>query len=240
MIFFSKKWFENLEDKAWESFNYYLLKQAWLRSDFWRSEFIWDLIFSLIQFKKNIKPSAHIANTVKYLLAIAANAVPAFAPAIDNTAAPIDLIQEAYIDYYKLQDYAPIIMQPVMFDMYKNSRPVYYSLRFPSAVEFAKKSSEQSTVITDLYNVKSLMNKYLHEIKHSKFNIETTPLFDLIQHADFNYFHTGTEEYMDLRESSNIPREDNTFMPAKFKDRQFPAASTFVRGCVRISAKNKK
>ena len=119
LLFFSKKWFEQLDDKAWESFNYYILKKAWDSGKFGRSEFIWDLIFSLIQKRRHIKPSPHIDDTVKRILAISVGIFPGFAPApaLDNNAAPIDLLQQSYMEYYKLKDYAPIIMQPTIFNV---------------------------------------------------------------------------------------------------------------------------
>lgn len=236
MIFFSKKWFEHHDDKHWLPFNYHMLEQGWIGSDYWRSEFIWDLVLSIIQKRLNLKPNPHIATTTKYLLAIAAGATPGFIPATDNTAAPIDLIQDTYMEEYGLKKYTPTVMHLGMFDMYRKLKPVYYSLQLPIALEFSQKSSDNSTIISDLYAVRSLMNKYLREIKHGKFNIETTPLFDLTEKVKFDYFHSDTSEYFQLQDNKNIAMEDGRFICKRFKENtKIPTTSSFLRGCVRVS-----
>jgi len=236
VLFFTNKWLEHVDDPVWQPFNYYLLKISWQNSDFWRSEFIWNLVFSIIQKRKNIKPSAHIANIVKHLFMMAAGVVPGFAPAIDNQAAPIDFIQQVYLEHYRLRDYPPIIMQPLLFDMYNQSRPIYYSLQFPTSVEFSNKPSERSTVITDLYMVKSFLEKCLHGINLDDLNIKPVPLYALTKKVQFDHFHTDAQSYHGIRDSLIIPLEDKAFVPEKFKSKNFPVANTFVRGCVRIKS----
>jgi hypothetical protein len=50
-LFFSDKWFSRLEDKAWRDFKIYLLDYNWRGSEFWRSQYIWDLVQ---QFSANV------------------------------------------------------------------------------------------------------------------------------------------------------------------------------------------
>ncbi|MCW5588845.1 MAG: hypothetical protein KIT27_04195 [Legionellales bacterium] len=238
LLFFTSPWFEHLDDSAWEPFNYFILKQSWESSDFWRSEFIWNIVLSLIQQRRMIRPNAYIANIIKYLLGIAAGATPGFAPAVDDTSGPIELIQTAYIEDYHLQEYAPIIMHPKLFDLYsEDSEPVYYGLQFPIAYEFAMKSSERQTVISELYSTKLLMDKYLNEIREGNFALETTPLHDLTELAEFNYYHNDVSDYRGLLESQDMPLTDKRFCLDKFKNDKFPNSSSFVKGCVKIQKK---
>ena len=123
--------------------------------------------------------------------------------------------------------------------MYGKSRSVYYSLQIPISYKL-QKSSERLTIISDLYAVHSLLDKYIYELSHENLNIENTPLFDLTKKVKFDFFHTDTENYHNLRRSGEIPREDNNFILKKFKNKKFPIANTFTRGCIRISLVNHK
>lgn len=133
LLFFSKKWFGFQNDDRWLKFNYWLAKNAWSGSEFFRNEFIWDMVFSAIQEKKNIRPEPYFTNNVRHLFAISISALPGFAPAINNHAAPIQKIQDVYQDIYNL-DYAPIIMQPEIFSVSRPERSVYHSLEVSTTI----------------------------------------------------------------------------------------------------------
>ena len=93
---------------------------------------------------------------------------------------PATEIQRAYLESYKLQHYHPVIMHPANFRMLdKNVSPVYYSLQCPNANELSPQSRKRSNLITDLYEIHSLLNKYLLCIAENKFNIEGTFLSQL-------------------------------------------------------------
>jgi hypothetical protein len=234
-LFFSKKWFEQLHDKGWEKFKLYLLDAAWQSSSYWRNEYVWNYVFSLIQQNRNIKPPTYIANIVKHLLAIGVGAMPGFRPAFDDTLGPIKRLQEIYINEYNLKDYAPIIMAPSNFSL-KDTSPIYYSLQYPTTIEFALKSSERTSAMTDLYLVSSLLKKYLKEIQTGKLNIAETPLESFAQKAKFDFFHNNVTDYTDFKESALIPKEDNAFgLASTDENKNFPKNSSFLNGCIRIS-----
>ena len=244
VLFFSNKWFEKLEDAAWKNFHLYLHQTSWDSTEFLRNEFVWDLIFSVIQKNHNIKPNPHIADTVKHMFAISVGAVPGFSPAIDDSVAPVSLIQKTYLEIYKLKNYAPIMMVPNTFKMDNPEiqRPAYYSLHFPTALEFSPKSSQRSSTIGDLYNVKLLLQKYLLALSTDNLHINETPLFNVAKKIDFDFFHTDTEQYYEIKENKNIPKDDPSFLEAfnKTDNKQFPTTSTFTRGCIRISKKDRE
>jgi len=237
LLYFPIQWFENFDSPTWLPFHHYLLNIAWKSSELWRNQFVWNLIFSLIQERKNIKPSSYIADTVKHLFSIGIGALPGFAPAIDNTAAPIIDIQNAYLDIYNLKDYNPTIMQPQMFiSDAENNRPVYYSLQFHTAIEFSLKSRERTSITTDLYEIMSLLNKYSSEVLHEQYNIDATPFYTLAKSTSFDFFHSDTKLYPSLIHSREIPKEDPSFnfCAGKMIEGDFPETTTFVRGCIRI------
>lgn len=235
MLFFSAKWFQHLNDPSWREFYCYLLRQGWAGTEYWRNKYLWDMIFSLILRKKDIKANPYIVDTVKHLLAMSVGAVPGFAPAIDDTAGPISRLQEIYSTIYHLENYAPIIMQPQLFHMNGPDKPVYYSLEYPSTIEFSPRSRKESSKITDLYDINNLLKKCLHEIAMGELNIAGTPLDAVSKIIRFDCFHTNVSDYHELHPSSKIPLEDPSFQISHYdKNNQFPSNSAFVRGCIRI------
>lgn len=241
VLFFSKNWFQHFNNETWLSLNHNLLRLAWEGSELWRNQFVWDLIFSLIQKRKNIKPNPYAVSTVKHLIAIGVGSLPGFAAAIDNLAAPINGLQKVYTDIYNLKNYAPIIMQPKMFSMYDdNSTPVYYSLQFPSSMEFSPKTRDRSSVITDLYEIRSLFSKYLLGIKDDQLNIQGTLFADLLTNISFDFFHSEGERYFGIKSNNNIQTADPSFnyVMSNFKKEKFPVNNGFMRGVIRIARKS--
>lgn len=236
IIYFSKKWFENLNENKWKEFYLYLLKNAWEGSDFWRNQFTWDLIFSQIQKNKNLKPNPYIADTVKHLLTTAVGAVPAFAPALSDLAAPISFIQSAYLDIYQLKNYYPTIMTPHFFNLYAEGQAVYYSTHYPCTIEFSPRSRKASYKTSECDEIQYLLEKYLVEIKNARLNIQHTPLYDIPDKVSFDFFHNEINKFSCLRKSDFIPKEDPTFIPshASSKNNSFPNSCAFVKGCIRI------
>jgi hypothetical protein len=237
MLFFGKKWFDKLHDPAWIKFRAYLLQAAWDGSEFWRNQFIWDLAFSLIQERKHMRPDPYIRDTVKHLFTIAVGAIPGFAPALGNEAAPIERLQEVLLNDYRL-GYAPIIMQPTFFSLYDEiARPVYYSLEYPGAIEFSPSSRATTNKIMILSDIHYLLERCLSALREQDLNVIETPLYDLPHLAKFDFFHTETSNYEAVRNSVNIPLEDAAFLKgAKYcRGQKFPANCSFVKGCIRIS-----
>ncbi|HVV69637.1 MAG TPA: hypothetical protein VG895_00550 [Patescibacteria group bacterium] len=239
ILFFSKKWFDRLDDKKWSDFALYLYRNAWLGSEFFRNKYLWDLVFSLILNERNIKPNPYISDTVKHLMAIGTGAFPGFASALNDEAAPIHRLQECIESIYQLEEYAPIIMHP-HFLKKEISRPIYYSLQYPTTTEFSPKSRKGSTKIFDLYQIKSLLAKYLVDIHLDELNLGDTPIFDLVEKIQYDFFHTDPENYKGIRLSKEIPEEDKTFIQTpEGMNKNFPINSPFLRGCIRISSKIK-
>jgi hypothetical protein len=237
-LFFSKKWFENLNDPKWMKFKDYLLQSAWDSSDFWRNQFVWDIAFSIIQKNANLRPNPRHMDTVKHLLTTAVGAVPGFSPALDDNAAPISRLQELYQSVYKLE-YAPIMMTPSRFSMYGiNSRPTYYSLEYPGAIEFSPSSRTSANKIVILNDIMRLLKKCLEEFGKNYLHFDRTPLYEVIDKVRFDAFHMGGDFHYGIRNSTEMPKEDSSFLEEneRCKDKPFPAKCPFVNGCIRISS----
>ena len=233
ILFFTKSWFEHLDDKAWRDFKLYMLQEAWNGSEFWRNQFVWDLAFSLIQQNANLKPNPYLADTAKHLLAMGVGAVSGFAPAINDIAGPCKRLQQIYNDVYSLK-YQPIIMHPYTLAFNDKSRSVYYSLQYPSTLEFSPKS-KVSNKITDLRELQHILNKYFAEIKKGYLNIKGTPFQDLVDKAKYDYFHINIKSYKNIHNSDIMPMEDKYLKSIMDDHKEFPKNSSFIRGCIRIT-----
>ncbi|MDO8953527.1 MAG: hypothetical protein Q7V63_01605 [Gammaproteobacteria bacterium] len=234
ILFFPKKWFEKLDDAKWLPFKCYLLESSWKGSEYLRNLFFWDIAFSLIQQQRGIKPNPYIADTVKHLLGMGIGALPGFAPSIDDTCGPIKRLEEIYSEVYQL-DYAPIIMDLHNFSS-QCPRPIYYSLAYPTTTEFSPKSRLDTSKISDLYEIKSLLNKYLLGIFEDNLNLQLTPLSQIPKTVQYDFFHTDNQQYQSINSSLLLPKEDFNFQKTPYKSNKgFPENSSFIKGCIRIS-----
>lgn len=240
ILFFSKKWFEHQDDPKWFGFYYYFHRSVWSGTEFVRNQPIWNLIFSLILQDYETRPSAYITDTTKYLMHVAIGAQPGFAPASNNLAGPIEGLQEIYSEDYELKNYPPIIMVPERFNMLDaTTSPVYYSLQFPTAIEFGKSSRLRPSLIHDLHDIRALMMRYEKDLLADKYQVENTPIYDLFKKVKFDYFHNHVELHTGMRNSSEMAKEDPNLLTTvngrRYKE--FPDMCSFVKGCVRLSHK---
>lgn len=240
MLCFNQTWFKNLADAAWIFFRDYLMRKAWRSSEFWRNQYIWNAVFTLIKNKRNIKASAHIIDHVKHILSVAVGGLPGFAPAINDCAAPISQLQDIYLNVYELKNHLPIIVHPHSFNL-NEERPVYLPIQFSTALELSPKANDKTTAIADSYVIQSVLTKYLEEIEFDrKFDMSKTPLARLPQTVKFNFLHNDCVDYTTITQSSIIPIEDKNFnqiISDTSLKRDFPSAGHFVRSCVRIMKK---
>lgn len=79
VMYFSENWINHIHnDRAWEPIKTYLHEKAWSYFEFEINRISYDIIFSMIQQKRNLKPNPYLADTAKHLFAIALGA--AFSP----------------------------------------------------------------------------------------------------------------------------------------------------------------
>jgi len=240
VLLFGKKWLEKINDPVWRDLKYYLLQTAWDKSEYLRNITIWDLVFSIIQRQKNLRPNPYIADTAQHLLALTTGVYPGLAPAIDDTAAPMQRFQKAFVDVYELDDYLPIIMQPRYYSMRSFNSSIYYTLQYPTTMSFSPTSTKLSNKIVDLCEIKYLLEKYLSVLKSNTLNLHNTPLSEINERVSFDYFHTEAREAQGIRNSAHLCEEDDAFSRLKkeYPNRKFPSKSPSLRGCIRIRNKN--
>jgi len=240
-LFFSKEWFgpQFEKDSLWIPFRCYALNAVCRSSDFRRNQYIYGLIFSLIQEYGRMKLNPFATNTVENLLCMAMGEVPGFAPILNDIPGPIMRLQNIYSDDYLLP-YAPIIMGP---DVLSKNEPqsIYYSLAYPTNIDFAKKLRALSSKITDLWQVSYYLNKYEYTMQTEYLNIADVPLYSLFKQVDFTFYHTDNKDYKNIRHTSELPKDDPYLLLPKYcQGKEFAEKNVFSRGCIRISYRKAK
>ncbi len=239
ILIFTKAWFDKKyrRDQQWRQFDYYLLNTAWLQSSHWRSrmyfEIIWEA-FSLDIVKRNLRPTQNQINTVKHLIGIGTGIFPGFRPALNDEAAPVSDLQNVYLEIYGLKEYAPIIMQPWQFLDDQCNEPVYYSLNFPTQLDFISKN-----IRSTLEELRAIMR--LNDTMMSRVKIEEKMIFKMMQSLEFNYYHSEPDELNQIKTTGNILKDDKQLsdLISLFKSRKFPTHASFLRGCIAISNSQK-
>lgn len=236
IIFFSQKWFSQMEDKAFSPLFKYFLEEVWSSSAFKRNQFIFDFAFSIAQENKNLKPNPYLADTVKHLIAIGDGFSPGLATAIDNLSAPISGLQKVFIEDYGLKKYAPAIMHLHHFSAH-TKRPVYYSLETPTTTVFSPRSSRLSSKMVDMRELKHIMETFLSEILKGTLSIEETPLFDIARNIRYKFYHSEKDQLNEISSITDIIEIDDSFTKTLIDNKKhaFPEFSPFFRGCISIS-----
>lgn len=232
LIYFSEKWVTAIHnDKAWMKLKLYLNESAWRKFEYERNRIYYDIAFSLIQEKRNLKPNPYLRDTAQHLFATALGAAPGYVPACDEQALPLNILQRVFVESYGLKKYNPTIMQPAHFNFANNKTPIYYSLQHPSTHVFSPKSREVSSTINEILELEYIMRVFCEELS-SKTNIcSDTVIGKIAKNTEFNYFHNKSDRQGIIRQSSDIPQSDMRFID------KFASDAPFVRGCVSIQNK---
>lgn len=235
ILYFSKQWFEHLDDPAWIKFKVFLLEKFQRSFDSLGNLFIWDMIFSMILRKNKIRPSLHVNNLARQIFNIGIGVVSGMAPTINEAFLPISYIQTVFSDIYQLDDYLPTIMAPAMFNPYDSCPPTYYSLQNSTMVDTPRKR-DNTSLISELYDVQSLMSKYIKSLQSDYFNIEGTPLSEFANRCQVESFHPDSSRYSIINDSQLITAEDARFQQVLSNpgNKEVANYSSFFKGCLRI------
>ena len=95
LLFFSEKWVNHLhQDKSWINLKMYLHELAWNHFEHRRNNIYYDIAFSRIQKKRNLKPNPYLIDTASHLFTTALGAAPGYAPACDDSSLPLESIRQ--------------------------------------------------------------------------------------------------------------------------------------------------
>jgi len=249
VVFLSAKWAESIKkDAAWSKLALYISQKGWQHSEYDRKkstlDIVWEVFVRSLSYK-DLKFDPYIVDTLKHLMYICTGTAPASAPSTGNDeTGPLKTIQKIYEDPhgYGLGEYIATIMHPQYFSITKPD-PVYYSLQMPTLLESLPRTKKVTSVIDNMRELSELLNYFLNNNADiwSKLVIGATPLNEILNNLQIDYFHGDMFAYGDIIKSSlKMPELDPRlkYSPTGDKKRVFASNSTFLRGCVRIASKN--
>ncbi len=235
ILLFSKQWLEKKSDPAWQAFTSYVLYQSWDSSAFMRNSQVWDLLFPTISHGKSNSVSAETIKFVKHLFMVGTGMIPGFVPAVSNEFAPIELIQQVYLQEYGLKHYRPILFQPSYYLGGDNQAPVYVSMTMPTNLNMTHQASTNS--LLELYNAMVLFRQCLDEVREGRFVILSPRLNELDASGKIDFYHSNTSGYKDILESSQLFNDDEKFSVclAPCDNTDFPKGGNFINSCVKMN-----
>lgn len=229
ILYFSKRWFDKLNDPAWFKFKFYLLEQSWKSSEYLRNKLFFNLVFSVLQKKYKLNYSPYINETVKNIFGIGMGCIHGLSPATNDTSAPISYIKKAYEDVYRIKNYEATIMEPAILTSQEDS--VFYSLNYPIAVELGPKSRNRSRSLDELVHIKSLAINYKKAMQTEELNIYNSPLYITAKNIKLDFFH-GSNDIHGIMAPTQI-RKNHSYFKSVNKY-QFAYSSIFFQGCIQI------
>jgi len=237
IVFLSREWFEpNEHDIHWLKFHNFLHQYLFSFSGYSRNKPTWDATFWHTCYeeleKVNRQPQAHIYENVRHLFAMACSAAPGFAPCTDNFSGPAKQIQDIYLNIYGL-DKVPTIMRPKHFILNASCDPVYYSINFPTRLQFLPRKNNKINLLEDIYQTKTLI-AYLVRLLS---NVNQSVLADIIKKVDFSFYHIQPNNSLGILDTSEIPKNDASFLSFNGESSSlvFKQDSQFLRGCIKLS-----
>ncbi len=233
MLYFGEKWLKAIKkDPAWTPLRVCLFQKVWGNAQYNLNRQYYDYITSGIMSKINRKPDPYIANTIQHFLPIIVGYAPAYAPAVDDSLLPLNLLQNTLIDAYRIKT-NPTIIQPTYLE--PGGEPVYYSLNYPSTLVFTKRYKTLKNTTRDIHELQDIAKKYFSKLCAPDSLCAGTTVYELSKALELHYFHAKTNKAGIAKNSSELAQRD-TRMLLNVKKAKLPFASfgTFIRGCVSL------
>jgi hypothetical protein len=243
ILLFPKRWVTNLQkENQWLELQNYLHRLVWQQSMFWRflitNDLIWQQFAQIVK-DEGIKWGVYQLATVKHLIMLGVGALPGFtAQDPDELSAPINSLKEIFIENYQLEHF-PTILVPKHFQS-DEDMIVYYSINEPTLIENTPRSREVSNFMEVTRQIRNLFLSFKKHAIAGALEIENTPMFvDFFDNVEIDFFHQLYDPGEELMMSSKLPEMDHYLLelPTLKLERSFCHASSFLKGCARVRAK---
>jgi len=236
IVLFPKKWVEHIRNNpAWRDLYVHIMRAEWKKTTYLRNKIFYDFALSQAQENRNLKPNPYLLDTAKHLFAIASGSVAGFKPANNDLMLPEKTIRHAYEMDYKVK-YCPTIMQPDYLSIEK-ADSIFYSLQLPTTLEFSPKSRKISSTISNLIELRHIVNVFCSEILTGNLHVKKTILEKIAQDVSFDFYHTHPDQHGEIEPSENLEfpvyRLADPENPSPFNRLAF--SGTFLRGCACIN-----
>lgn len=233
LLSFTESWLAHRHDPAWLPFYHHLDASTMAHLNTAQQKPWLEMLFGILQREKNIKLALPKMEQSLHLILLALGDTPGFRPA-DNAMLPIHLINEAYLEHYKLKEYAPIIMGP---DYLKGTESLYYSYNHPTAHFISPETNSRKSLVQSMLNLNWTFNKIRDLILNKNFVLETSPLRHAMQNCHFDFYHDEAKHYPPFKHPEDILKDDVDFMQ-DWPHHKLQSHSHFLNGCVWIKRKN--
>ncbi len=130
-------------------------------------------------------------------------------------------------------------MTPHHFSMEEPNTVAYYSINEPTLIESAPRQREVLNIMQVTRDVKELFERFRQEVLDGQFNIENTPIYEIMKKVDYDFFHSDFDPAGHLQMSNLLPKDDLSLIktPNEYGNRSFCDSSSFLRGCIRLKTK---
>lgn len=236
LLLFSEQWIQSLHnDEAWNNLKIYMQNLSWSRFEYERNHVYFDLAYSSIMNKRNLKPNPYLVDVTKHIFSIALGAGIGYAPAINDESMPINIIKNAFIESYGMKKYIPTIMQPCKFTFESDVNPIYYSLQHPTTYSLAPKSRRLTSTLSEMRELEHITNIFLDELSSDDFMCSDTILHQISKSTEFNFYHNDKDRHNVIKLSDLLFTEDSRFSHGESNSNAtFAKDAKFLRGCIRI------
>lgn len=236
VLYFSRAWFESLPKEAWMRFHYTCLRQEWIKSTHPRNRMTFEVMWQMLsqtQAETRLKPNVYIFETVKHLINIAVSAFLGFQPLNaehDEHIAPIKIIEQAYLEFYKLKHYTPTLLAPAYLN-HQDGTAVYYSFMLPTLLSLSIEHNFRNT-LEDERNIKHLVERFQKRLMQ-----QNDALGQYVANTHFNFFHYEADPVYQINATTTLPQFDPRFNSHQDSKRSFCENGPFIRSCVMIKPK---
>jgi hypothetical protein len=243
LLYFSQEWLDMINsDNAWIKLKLYLHELAWKYYAYERNHFYYDLSFSLIQKKRNLKPNPYLTDTARHMITTALGSAPGYIPATNDDALPNAILQNIYVSSYGLTKYFPSILQPAHYDYLNDKNPIYYSLQHPSTYMFSPKSRAAASTISEMRELERITRIFIQELAKKDSLCSDTIISKISGCVELNYYHNKDDAHGIIKKSEEVPNSDDRFNDRRNiqseHDLKFANDAPFLRGCISISIKS--
>lgn len=238
LSYFSQKWIDSLlHDAAWSKLRTYILNEKSNKDSFNAYSPYYEIFYSLIQKKDNLRTSSpYLTNTAIHLIKVALGEAPGFIPATSDDLLPLNEIQNVIAESFKLKK-TPTIMIPHSLQYEVNKYPVYYSMQHPTSLHFLTKKNERVTANTEMGYVNDILSSFLNGMNCDNSILKGTAFETLTKNVEFNYFHNypprDSKLISNTKKLNKIDPRFNYFNSDENKE--FCHEGQFLRGCVQVN-----
>lgn len=230
LLAFPKQW----EEKAYLS-PYFVNYLNSIVSDeyiFKRNILLYDHILNTIHLKFKIINNSFVREVIRYLFFIACGDQPGYLPTSDECNAPINIVQEAYIDIFKSET-IPIFMIPFKLSPFHSLETVYYSL---NKVDFLFKPNQISNLNKLSQEIIYAFKEICLKMNASKIAVNTI-FHQCSDNIDIHLIHrwnTDNENNEVLFYQDNFIKQEIN----RFSNLDLPLNSLFLSACFAIRYTN--